>query len=202
MADIIPQQTSGTGKDNRAQIELSEPKHAREQYEISRARLLDVNHWGDMSGFLSASFQLLDQKGRLVKNRLPKPGDYFRIKLPAPIPLNEYDWVRVERVEEINEPDRDRQTTAIRVRPASDPSQRTTETDHFFSPEATSSFIVERDGNRVSAEVHGRNEKPNIDGAKSLGAEVRNTVIAAGALLGLSDMQWNKLVKGILQSRK
>ena len=202
MADIIPQQTSGTGKDNRAQVELSEPQHAREQYEMARARLLDVNHWGDMSGFLSASFQLLDPEGKQVKNRLPMTGDYFKIKVPAPAPLNEYDWVKVERVEEINEPDKDRQLTAIRVRPASDPSQRTTETDHFFSPEATSSFIVEREGNRVSAEVHGRNEKPNTDEANGLASEIRNTVIAAGAMLGLSDMQWNKLVKGILQSKK
>jgi hypothetical protein len=202
MADIIPQQTSGMGKDNRAQIELAEPSQARQQYEVARARLLDVNHWGDMSGFLSASFQLVDQDGRQVKNRLPMPGDYFKIKIPAPAPLNEYDWVQVERVEEINEPDKDRQITAIRVRPASDPSQRTTETEHFFSPEATSSFIVEREGNRVSAEVHGRNEKPNTKDVDDLRSELRNTIGATGALLGLSDIQWNKLVKGILQSRR
>lgn len=200
MADIIPQQTSGMGKNNRAQIELSEPSQARQQYEMARARLLDVNHWGDMSGFLSASFQLVDQDGRLVKNRLPMSGDYFKIKVPAPAPLNEYDWVQVERVEEINEPDR--QVTAIRVRPASDPSQRTTEIEHFFSPEATSSFIVEREGNRVSAEVHGRNEKPNTEDVNDLRSELRNTIVATGAMLGLSDIQWNKLVTGILQSRR
>jgi hypothetical protein len=74
MADIIPQQTSGTGKDNRAQVEFSESKHARAQYEMARVRLLDVNHWGDMSGYLSASFQLFSQEGKQAKNRLPMTG--------------------------------------------------------------------------------------------------------------------------------
>jgi hypothetical protein len=199
MSDIIPQQTSGSPKDNVATIEMPETRHAMEHYQTARARLLDVNHWGDMSGFLSASFQLIDQEGKTVRNRLPQTGDYFRIKVPAPSPLNQYDWVRVEKIEEVNESER--QMTAIRVRPSRDPLSVDQETQHFFSEEATSSFIVKREGKKILAEVHGRNEQPNVSETESLGSEIRNTIVATGALLGLSDIQWNKLVKGLLKVR-
>ena len=199
MSEIVPQQTSGNPTNNVAIVDLNEPREARDHYQTARARLLDVNHWGDMSGFLSASFQLLDHEGKVVRNRLPQTGDYFRIKVPAPSPLNDYDWVRVEQIDEINEGEL--QMTAIRVRPSSDPLSPDTETDHFFSSEATSSFIVKREGSRVMAAVHGRNEQPNISETDSIGGEIRNAIVATGAILGLSDLQWDKLVKGLLKLR-
>jgi len=197
MASDIPQQHDGGRSDTRAEIELSEPAHARERYETARARLLDINHWGDMSGFLSASFLLTDEAGKPVRNRLPHTGDHFRIRIPAPQPLKEYDWVRIERITEHDEPEM--QMTAITVRPAPDPENDSEEVSHFFSEQATSTFEVKREGVKVSAEVHGRNELPNTE-AEEAGRAVRNTIVAAGALLGLSDIQWNKLVHGLLRT--
>jgi hypothetical protein len=105
----------------------------------------------------------------------------------------------VEKIDEVNEDDL--QMTAIRVRPAHDPLNPDTETQHFLSSEATSSFIVKREGSLVMAEVHGRNEHPNVSETDSVGSEIRNAIVATGAFLGLADIQWGKLVKGLLKLR-
>ena len=68
---------------------------------------------------------------------------------------------------------------------------------HFFSDEATSSFVVKREKNRVIAGVYGRNEKPNTD-SETLTDSIRNTAMAAGALSGFSKIQWKSLVAGLL----
>jgi hypothetical protein len=202
MTDVIPQKTSGGSSDNRAEIELAEPAHARRRYETARARLLDINHWGDMSGFLSASFLLTDEKGQPVRNRLPREGDHFRIRIPAPKPLDEYDWVRIEKIMEVNDGEFDRQLTAITVRPSADPTSEEEAVSHFFSDSASSTIEVRRDGMKVCAEVHGRNEMPNAEQPGDAASAIRNTIVATGALLGLSDMQWSKLVHGLLRTTK
>lgn len=196
MADIIPQQSTGNARDNYAAIELPDRETATAFYSQVRARLLDVNNWKDRSGFLSAEFTLVDRDGKR-SDAPPKPGDYFKIKLP-PIPVGEYDWVRIEKVEEHSEQDHD--YTAIRVRPAEDPFLSGKGIHHFYTADATSSFIVSRVGNLVTAEVHGRNEEANTETSSTLLAGIRNLAVASGALIGLSDFQWNKLVKGLLQS--
>ena len=71
----------------------------------------------------------------------------------------------------------------------------------FFKEDATSTFIVERDGNNLRAAVHGRNELPNTKADKPLD-KARNAIVGLGAMLGLSNPQWKSLVKGILDFKK
>jgi hypothetical protein len=56
---------------------------------------------------------------------------------------------------------------------------------------------VQRTGKVVSAEVHGRNEKPNTD-ANAVIDKARNTMVATGAIVGFSSTQWKSLVNGLL----
>ena len=84
----------------------------------------------------------------------------------------------------------------MRVRP-SDPPRQQEETEHFFSKEATSSFIVERTGRKVQASVRGRNELPNLE-TPGLFNKIRNIFIGLGAMLGLNYPQWKGLVRGLL----
>jgi hypothetical protein len=69
---------------------------------------------------------------------------------------------------------------------------------HFFTEEATSNFMVKRVGNKVSAEVHGRNEKPNTE-AEKLVDKARNTAVATGAVTGFAKLQWKSLVNGLIK---
>lgn len=200
MDTIIPQQSDGNMTDDKLSVELKGVYEAKERYKIARNRLLDVNHWGDFSGFLSASFELTDQDGKGIHDRMPKEGDYFKIRIPAPEPIQDFDWIRIEKIEEVDQVEH--QETCIRVRPSADPASGSTDIDHFFTDDETSSFMVVRDGNKVMAEVHGRNEMPNLEHANSMGSGLRNALVSAGAMVGGSSIQWKKWIEGILRFRK
>ncbi|HTM97890.1 MAG TPA: hypothetical protein VL088_04070, partial [Pedobacter sp.] len=49
----------------------------------------------------------------------------------------------------------------------------------------------------IQAEVHGRNELPNLK-AGSIVDKARNAIIGLGAILGISVLQWKLLTKGIV----
>ena len=198
MPNSIPQQSTGNSRDNEAHIQFSSENKARSLYQEARSRLLDVNNWKNFSGFFSADFALMDGSGTKLE-REPRSGDYFRIKLPSPAPADEFDWVRIETVDEVETDEM--QYTSIRVRPSEDPVKADAHIDHFFSDKATSNFMVMRKGTLVTAEVHGRNEQANVENSGNVSSGLRNIAVAAGALLGFSDFQWKKLVNGLLDIR-
>ena len=198
MPNSIPQQSTGNSRDNEAHVQLSNETEARLLYNQARSRLLNVNSWKDFSGFFSADFTLTDGSGSKLE-REPREGDYFRIKLPSPAPADEFDWVRIETIDEVETDEM--QYTSMRVRPSEDPVKADSHIDHFFSDKATSNFTVMRKGSLVSAEVHGRNEQANVEHSGNITFGLRNIAVAAGALLGFSDFQWKKLVNGLLDIR-
>ncbi|WP_132053539.1 hypothetical protein [Pseudocnuella soli] len=191
--DRIPQHHSGVQTDTVSSQEFDTEAAAQQFYTQVQVRLLQVWRWQEWAGAGSASFALTDSAGAEVE-REPQPGDYFKIDIPGPGPQtgDGYDWVRVEAVEKEDD------CTIIRVRPASSPLNEHADVAHFFSDEATSNFIVRRVGNTVSAEVHGRNEKPNF-GAEKIVEKARNTAVATGAVTAFSKLQWKSLVNGLVE---
>lgn len=193
----VPPQEAGGKTDIEAHLEAADRAEAHKIFAEAKKRLLDVNHWSSISRGISASFVLTDCRGT-VKKCSPQVGDYLRIDIPGPGTAagDGFDWVRIEMIEE--EPDclGPKEFVVMRVRPASQPEKKKS-TAHFFEPDATSSFMVKREGRRITAEVHGRNEKSNPQG-ESLADSIRNALVSIGAQAGLSKIQWEKLVKGIL----
>ena len=104
--------------------------------------------------------------------------------------------MQVEAVEETSEGDVD--CVAMRVRPATNPKNSREDVAHFFSGEATSNFVVKREGTTITAAVYGRNEKPNVHAEKVVD-KARNAAIATGAVGGFSKLQWKQLAKGIVE---
>jgi hypothetical protein len=195
---IVPPQKAGTRKDIEHIIMAADENDARKLFMIARNRLVDVNHWHEYSGSLSATFQLTDQYGKEV-TRTAEKGDYFKINIPAPGSSegHGFDWVSIEAIEDIGNPDGDIERIALRVRPASNPKEKGENVAHFFSEDSTSSFILERLGNQVKAAVYGRNETPNTS-TSNLIDKVRNIVVGVTAILGFSNVQWKNLVKGLI----
>lgn len=190
-------QESGHQTDVVEEKKLSSEDTAKALFIEARQRLLNVNSWDEISKGLSASFTLTDSFGNL-KSGEPKPGDYFKIDIPGPGPDagNGYDWVKVEAVEDYSAPDAMQESIALRVRPSHDP-RMDEGTAHFFDNKATSSFVVKREKNVVSAGIHGRNEASN-SAAKTVSDKLRNTVIKIAAAAGFSAIQWKKLAKGLV----
>jgi len=167
-------------------------KEAERIFQDAVARMLDVNRWQAITNSVLSNFQITDKAGKEML-RLVQVGDFFRIDVPGP--ENGYDWVQVEMLQ--FKPSR----VAMRVRPAGSPLHPHEGTAHFFKGNATSTFQIFRRGRIVTASVNGRNEIPNVK-SESIEDNVRNAVMATGAIAGASKNQWRNLVEGFLRVNK
>jgi len=189
---------SGKAVDLESSVTETSTGEAIDTFNRACKRLLNPPLWQELAGGLSASFSLKSPDGNDA-DRLAQINDYLQIDIPGPGPSagNGYDWVKVENIAEQADPDSD-ESMSITLKPAPNPGQPGKGVAHFFAEGASSTFIVSRKGNTVIVSYHGRNELPN-DEEVSYPDKVRNTIIAAGALAGISELQWNALIKGLLQ---
>ena len=171
---------------------------AQQLYIQSKERLLDVDHWKDLLGLISADFCVMDPNGIATGKPVTK-GNLLRVDIPGPGSSSGdgYDWVMVEALEEFEE--EDIQSIAFRVRPTFNPKGATENIAHFYDHEATSTFIVTRNSNTVYSTIVDRNIKPNTD-TNSIVDTLRNMPVAIGAIGLLSKLQWKSLAEGLLTS--
>lgn len=197
---IIPAQQTGASSDTDAAATFDSAEQAKAFFKVAKQRLVEVNHWQKWAGAATAQFQLTDAEGNDVA-RTVQEGDHFKIDIPGPGSGtgDGFDWVQVETIEETASGDGEH--IAIQVRPATNPNNDRSDVAHFFSDEASSCFIVKRDGNTVTAAVHGRNEKPNTS-AETLMDKARNAAVATGAVAAFSKLQWKSLVTGLVKEEK
>ena len=141
----------------------------------------------------------MDANGNKLYRRA-REGDYLRINIPGPGNKSGegYDWVRIEQIEFTDDESESYEYVAMKVRPCKSPLNHEHATAHFFKNIATSTFMVKRKYNVISAEVHGRNEEPNTD-AISTSNKIRNFFVGIGAILGFSKVQWKSLVDGLVK---
>jgi hypothetical protein len=199
LRDIIPHQYTGSKTGSTAKYTAKTRHNAIALFNEAKTKLLDINNWYKVCGETGAQFQLTDEKGNPLLNHTPIVGNLIRINLPAPgNPKGDgYDWVRIEKIENKKDLIKDEEIYGFRVRPVDNPNTQSTVSAHFYTKEATSSFIVMRRSLFVYALERGRNEQPNATGG--LANRIRNFVVALSAMIGLSKPQWKKLVNGFLQ---
>jgi hypothetical protein len=196
-SDTIPENQNGFQTNTETSVTFGSIEQAKHFYFVVKERLLDINHWHHWAGSGTAAFQLTDENGNEV-SRHPQINDHIKIDIPGPGPRtgDGFDWVWIEDIKEIS--GEIEECLAIKVRPASNPKNSKDDVAHFFSNEATSSFIVRRKEKTVLAGVYGRNEKPNTE-AEELIDKARNAMVATGAISGFSKLQWKMLVEGLLK---
>jgi len=194
---IVPEQDSGFSLKTEKAITLQTERDALSFFRTVRKRLLDVNNWKNLAGDFSAEFQVTNEKGYPVKGEVYK-GCYFRIDIPGPGTKSGqgYDWVNVEEVKEVAEPGME--SLGIRVRPAPSPGESQGDTSHFYDADATSNFIVTREGKKITAAVYDRNVKPNVE-ASTVTDKIRDAVVGSAGIAVFSKLQWSNLVDGLLK---
>lgn len=199
---LVPKQVKGAKSDTSHSVDFKGREEALEFFEVAKNRLLDVSNWHKLAGMGTASFALTDGVGNIVR-RVAGEGDHLRIDIPGPGSKtgDGYDWVKIERIEHKNDAANDNEEISMRARPASNPNDSAEETAHFFKDDASSTFMVLREKNIVKAEIHGRNELPNVEQETRLDS-IRNVFTALLAVLGFSKFQWKKLVKGIVSQEE
>lgn len=188
---------AGVETDTISEKKFNNALDAKGFFAIAKQRLLNVNNWNEYAGKLSSGFQVCNRNGDEVQRNVEE-GDYLKINITAPGPESGdgFDWVKVERV--IEEVHTQEELISIKVRPASNPSNKNNDIAHFFDDQATSTFIIKRNKARVIAEVHGRNEIANTN-ADALTDKVRNSIVATIAFSGFSKLQWKLLTEGLLK---
>lgn len=195
---IVPIHIKGKSLDLEQYLEDSSQEIAMKTFERAKHRLLNPAIWQSISGSLSANFQLFNTNNTTLQ-RLAEVGDYCRIDIvgPGSTAGEGYDWVKIAAIQENGEKDAD-ESIALLLIPASQPSNEEENTAHFFDEHASSTFIIKRKGKKVITSYHGRNEVANTNDVPVVD-KLRNLLIAKSAAAGISKLQWNALLEGLLQ---
>ncbi len=190
----IPEHKKGLTKHFTATRRFITTADAQLCYANAVSRLLNVNHWNELSPANKGGFRIMSHNLKPQRRRL-KLNDYIRIGAPAPEnPDGDgYDWVKAETLK-FNTGKRKEQCL-LTLKPCPMPGEE--HTAHFFSAASSSSFLITRNGKYVTSAYYGRNEWPNTDTAGTV-ETVRNLVVAAGAILGFSDVLWSPLTHNLI----
>ncbi|QHL85910.1 hypothetical protein GU926_00010 [Nibribacter ruber] len=154
----------------------------------AREKLFNIEGWSDMTG-ITSTFELYNAQGQRDISRKPTVGDFIKIILPASTIEN---WVKVVDVTE------EENLAKFVVQPSQNPqkpAQPAGKTEHFFTEEATSTFLVARQGNTLLACEIGQNEVANNHGQEAGDRPLLNTVISTGGWAGFQAIQWGNLTK-------
>jgi hypothetical protein len=198
---LIPDNKEGKATDLHFSVTLSSKEAASECYKRAAMRMRNPPVWRELAGWASAHFLLADADGKEL-HRLAEKGDYIRIDLPGPGPKagEGYDWVQIGVLEDHTDPSGEKERIGMTVAPSPAPGRNDKDSAgvaHFFQKQASSTYIIEREGDKVTVWYYGRNEVPNTSTEKT-SDNVRNAVVAAGAILSFSELQWSALCKGFL----
>jgi hypothetical protein len=193
---LIPEQHTGVAKEVHHEVSASSEAEAALIFARAKERLRSVTRWAHTAEGASAKFMLSDRGGNAL-TRPAEQGDLVRIDLPAPGRASDsgYDWVVLDTVQEGMD-DEGYPWIVLTTRPTTDPTTPGDDTAHFFNEGSTGTFVIRQRGRVVEGSHYGRNELPNTDG--NLIDKARAVMVTAGAYLGLSDVQWSHLVKGLL----
>ncbi|MFD2247763.1 hypothetical protein [Pontibacter ruber] len=168
---------------------------ARQEFERAKKKLFDVNKWSDLAG-INSTFTLYDQHGRKSNATKPEVGYYMQIILPGAAIEN---WVRITDIKEAGD------VAEFTVHPSEKPTESTAGEEviqHFFIKEASSTFRVERRGNKLIGLEIGKNEGINNQGPEAGNRALLNTLVAEGGWAGIQALQWNKLTSYLVHQEE
>lgn len=197
--NIIPENIKGKSLDIEYSIIAPNREEANDVFKKAAKRMLNLNIWQQLGGFLSAEFTLTDDTGQKLE-RLAALGDFIKIDIQGPGSSagSGFDWVSIEAMEDNSNAGAEEENVAMRVRSCRQPGKINQEVAHFFTGDATSTFIIYRNLNTVTSFYYGRNEVLNSATGKVLD-NIRNVVMGGVAVAGVSEIQWNTLIKSFLE---
>jgi hypothetical protein len=200
--ELLPLQETGRQTDFTHEQQYGSLEEAHTAFVKAAGRMLSVSNWHEYAGAGSAIFTLCNNQGEALEV-MAEEGFFVSIDLPSPgsDAGDGLEWVIIEKLVSGGDAHSAEEFVLMTVRPVADPSKPAAEIAHFYKEVSTSTFVVRRDGLRLSAGAHGRNETPNNEEV-GLHDKIRNTAIALMARVGLSGPQWQKLINGLLDFKE
>ncbi len=193
IAELVPPIGELPHKEFDEQKTYASEAEARRAYQTAHTRLLHPQQWESLTHNLGARFEPLTSDHTVISGPVTS-GNCLKIMLPIPGDPSR-DWVRIEALEE--RATDSEQIVGLRVRPTEDLEEASHRTAHFFSKDATSTWVLHRHGKTVSAYYYGRGEVRNEE-AQSFWKKLRDTVVAWAGVAGFSDLQWKGLLAALL----
>lgn len=192
----VPLQKEGGFHDTESQKYCNEYELAEQKFLILKERFFSINQWQKYSGENTADFRLYNSDGEPLE-RSPEIGDYIRIDIPGPgeAEAKGYDWVEVVNI--FHQMADQFECFLVTCSPSKIPGNKeNSHIAHFYSDEATSTFLISRNGKEIKAAIYGRNESPNFN-ARFID-KLRNIMVGLGGMMGVSKIQWKALSDGLL----
>ena len=168
-------------------------EECRRFFETARANLFRIDEWSKNSS--ATNYALFEETGEESADPTISVDRFIRINLYGG---GKYDWVRVISITE--EPDE----VILTVKPTFDPTQPpedAAETSHFFGPEATNNFCLQRHEKTLAFYVIGLNENQNTAFTGGLIESARNAAVAnIGYYTGLQKAVWKQFASNFLRT--
>lgn len=168
-------------------------------FEKMKEVFLNINSWDQL---FKRSTEFHVKTGAGIDKKTPiQVGDFVAIKIPGPQNRvgDGYDWVQIVSLE-MNETS-DSTSLCLALQPAKNPHKKNSPCiAHFFTAAAKNYFIIKKEGTKITAEVHGRNEVANYQNIK-ISDKLRNFFIAKGGIFGLSKIQWEVWSKNMVDEK-
>ncbi len=190
--ELVPPATEEPHKELDETRSCKTVAEAKELFVRAAQKLQQPHLWKTVTGLVGAAFSAHQAGGKPFEGAISR-GDLLKIDIGGILPLG-HDWVEVTQM--VSQKEADEEIAAVQVHPCAPPDDR--ETTHFFSAKASSTWIVYRQGTKVSAHYRGRREVANEEG-KGLMRQLRDKLVAGAAVLGLADLQWSALLRGLLE---
>ena len=167
---LVPNQLQGFEKNISQRIVMQFIDDAEDRFVGAKEKMLDVASWCKYYNATGFDLILTDSHGKTLHRRAHK-GDHIRIYVNGSVQTSGSDWM-VQALEYDDYPDEDKEAFAMRIVPVdADKNDRpAANNDH------SATLVIERVRKNLEASFHSRNE--------------------ATLALGLSDEQWQSLVKG------
>lgn len=163
-------------------------EECRRFFATVRAKLFRVDEWTKNSS--ASDYALFEETGEECGDPILSVGRFIRINLYGG---GKYDWVRVISIADVpNE-------VVLTVKPSFDPTQPPVDAakiSHFFGPEATNNFCLQRHEKTLAFYVIGLNENQNTAFTDGLVESARNAAVAnIGYFSGLQKAVWKEFCK-------
>ena len=160
-------------------------------FDLTCSKLLSIDEWSKSSS--PTSYDLFDDSGKPLRSEPIAVGRFIRISLYG---TGKYDWVRVLEIKD------EADEFVLTVKPSYDPTERpidTSSTSHFFGPEATNNFCIQRVEKTLACYVIGLNEHQNTKFTDSLIESARNAAVAnIGYYSGLQKAVWKEFCSNMI----
>ncbi len=198
--DLPPVNKKGSENNAMSFLICQSETEAFERFKKLSQNLLKIDSWNVNAGKNPTEFFVYkDGKENQDLSLLVKENDLVKIKIPAPKNKlgNGFDWVIVHKIQSIESVDM--KAFLLQMKPHSCPENSNGNTAHFYTEDASSTFILAKKNKTIQFSIHGRNEIPNTKNVGFLNS-CRNLFVGGGGIFGGSKLQWQDFTEEFIKN--